>query len=81
MPVTNTSQARIELSMKQAGAIVELLVQFDEEDRTLAGLAIEETNLASTVAVMTAEAKNRIFLIAWDGDTHEIGPSGIGNPR
>lgn len=74
MPIINTTQARVELTMSQFATIVELAVQFDEDgDRTVVGIAIEETNLPGVVAVMTAELHRRTFLVASDGKLQELG--------
>lgn len=74
MPVVNRTQARVDLTVPQAVAINNLTSQLaGDEQRPVVGFGIEETNLRDTVALMTAEVKNRVFMIAPDGDVHELG--------
>jgi hypothetical protein len=75
MPIVNTSQARVDLTMLQADAIAKLVYTLAEahEERPVVGVGVEETNLRGTVALVTGEMEPRIFMIAGDGDVHELG--------
>lgn len=66
MPVTNTQQARIDMSRKQAEAVVDLI----SEARAAPMFSLEETNIAGCIAFIT---KANTVLVHHDGSTHNLG--------
>jgi hypothetical protein len=77
MPMNNSKQAYIQLNgaqMYTLEVLIDDLVKGHDE-RPVVGLTIEETNLTGTVAVHTAEPKNRTFLIGPNGQIHDMGES------
>jgi hypothetical protein len=70
MPVTNTQQARIELSRAQYKTLAELLEELAAKLSGPPMLWLEETNLDSVVWIGSNRGS---YLIAHDGSLHTLG--------